>query len=156
MTDAWYNRHHQHWTAEIGNYIQIEKGTAESDGSTTTDKSNVTHQGKSDCRRDLWANKLHKHKQTVSTRQTDITARAWSTDIHPSLTIMRHDAVKYCIRCWTGKVVSSCKGLHTACSQAVKMQQVYRQDYKAEMQAACGRHHECRMKCLNDGKDLKV
>ncbi len=29
-------------------------------------ESNVTHQGKSDCRRDLWANKLHKHNQIVS------------------------------------------------------------------------------------------
>jgi len=44
-------------------------------------------------------NKLHKHKQTVSTRQTDITASAWLADIHQSLAVMRYDAVKYCIRC---------------------------------------------------------
>jgi len=32
-------------------------------------KANVTHLGKSDCRKGLWANKLHKHTQSVSTEQ---------------------------------------------------------------------------------------
>lgn len=58
-----------------------KKGSAGSDGSTATDKSNVAHLGKSDCRRDLWANKLHKHNRIVSTRQTDMTASAWLADM---------------------------------------------------------------------------
>ncbi len=34
--------------------------------------SKLTHLGKSDCRRDLWANKLQKYNRVVSTRHAAV------------------------------------------------------------------------------------
>ena len=116
-------------------------------------KANVTHLGKLDCRRDSWVNKLHKHKETVSTRQKEVTASAWLADIHQSLTV-RRDAVEYCMR--TDETVSSCTGCALGFHSSCQMQQMYRQDYKADMQAGCGWHDECRMKCLIDVNDPKL